>query len=136
MPPDPALVEAIAALPGRKLVFTNGTADYAERVIARIGLTGQFLAIHDIIACDYLPKPDPSGYARLIAPHAIAPRTALMVEDMARNLRAGGRAGHDHRLGPDAQGLGARGRSTGRHPPCRGRARAWLSAAITGPGSG
>ncbi len=86
VPPDPALVGAVAALPGRKLVFTNGTADYAERVIDRIGLTGQFLAIHDIIACDYLPKPDPSGYELLIRRHGVAPETALMVEDMARNL--------------------------------------------------
>jgi putative hydrolase of the HAD superfamily len=86
VPPDPTLVDAIAALPGRKLIFTNGTEDYAERVIARIGLTGHFLAIHDIIACDYLPKPDPSGYAALIARHGVEPRTALMVEDMARNL--------------------------------------------------
>jgi putative hydrolase of the HAD superfamily len=84
--PDPRLVEAIAALPGRKLVFTNGTESYAERVLARIGLTGHFLAIHDIIACDYLPKPDPQGYGALIRRHAIAPETALMVEDMARNL--------------------------------------------------
>ena len=86
VPPDPELVDAIAALPGRKLVFTNGTADYAERVIDRIGLTGQFLAIHDIIACDFLPKPDPSGYELLIRRHGVAPETALMVEDMARNL--------------------------------------------------
>ncbi len=86
VPADPDLVQAIADLPGRKLIFTNGTADYAERVIARIGLTGHFLAIHDIIACDYLPKPDPSGYAALITRHGVAPETALMVEDMARNL--------------------------------------------------
>ncbi len=86
MAPDPALVAAIAALSGRKLVFTNGTADYAERVLARIGLNGQFLAIHDIIACGYLPKPDPSGYAALVERHGIEPQTALMVEDMARNL--------------------------------------------------
>jgi putative hydrolase of the HAD superfamily len=86
VPPDPALVAAIAALPGRKLVFTNGTEDYAERVIARIGLTGHFLAIHDVIACDYLPKPDPSGYGLLIRRHDIDPARALMVEDMARNL--------------------------------------------------
>jgi putative hydrolase of the HAD superfamily len=86
LPPDPELAAAIAALPGRKLVFTNATADYAERILARLGLAGQFLAIHDIIACDYLPKPDPSGYARLVREHGIAPEAALMIEDMARNL--------------------------------------------------
>ena len=82
----PALVAAIAALPGRKFVFTNGTVDYAERILARIGLTGHFVEIHDVIACDYLPKPHPSGYRRLVERHGIDPETALMVEDMARNL--------------------------------------------------
>ena len=83
---DPALVAAIAALPGRKFVFTNGTVEYAERILARIGLTGHFVEIHDVVACEYLPKPDPSGYRRLVERHDIAPETALMVEDMARNL--------------------------------------------------
>jgi len=86
VPPDPALAATIAALPGRKFIFTNGTVAYAERVIGRIGLSGQFAGIHDVIACAYQPKPDPSGYAALVARHAIDPRRALMVEDMARNL--------------------------------------------------
>jgi putative hydrolase of the HAD superfamily len=83
---DPALAAAIAALPGRKFVFTNGTVEYAERILARIGLTGHFVEIHDVIACDYLPKPHPSGYRRLVERHGIDPEMALMVEDMARNL--------------------------------------------------
>ena len=83
---DPELVAAIAALPGRKFVFTNGTVEYAERILARIGLTGHFVEIHDVIACDYLPKPHPSGYRRLVERHGIDPESALMVEDMARNL--------------------------------------------------
>ena len=86
VPSDPALVDAIAALPWRKFVFTNGTGDYAQRIIERIGLTGHFAAIHDILACDYLPKPDPSGYRVLVERHDIDPHRALMVEDMARNL--------------------------------------------------
>lgn len=83
---DPALVAVIAALPGRKFVFTNGTVEYAERILARIGLTGHFVEIHDVIACDYLPKPHPSGYRRLVERHGIDPDRAVMVEDMARNL--------------------------------------------------
>lgn len=84
--PDPALAAAIAALPGRKVIFTNGTETYAERLVERIGLSGRFIGIHDIIACDFLPKPHPSGYVRLIERHEIDPGRALMVEDMARNL--------------------------------------------------
>ncbi len=136
VPPDPALVEAIAALPGRKLVFTNGTADYAERVIARIGLTGQFLAIHDIIACDYLPKPDPSGYARLIAQHAIAPRTALMVEDMARNLGPAAALGMTTAWVRTPKDWAREGAAPGDIHHVVDELAPWLSAAITGPGSG
>ena len=84
--PDPALAAAIAALPGRKFVFTNGTVDYARRILARIGIAEQFADIHDIIACDYRPKPDPNGYRVMIERHGIDPTATLMIEDMARNL--------------------------------------------------
>ncbi|MFD1949229.1 pyrimidine 5'-nucleotidase [Sphingomonas arantia] len=83
---DRRLVEAMARLPGRKLIFTNGDATYAARVLARIGLTDAFEAIHDIHACAYQAKPDPQGYAALISAFDIDPTTALFVEDMARNL--------------------------------------------------
>ena len=83
---DPALDAALAALPGRKLVFTNATRRHAERVLERLGLTAHFDAIHDIVAIDYRPKPDPSGYRDLIARYGVEPRRAAMVEDMARNL--------------------------------------------------
>jgi len=83
---DPVLGGALADLPGRKLVFTNGTRRHAERVLDRLGLAAHFDAIHDIAAIDYRPKPDPSGYRDLIARYGIAPARAAMVEDMARNL--------------------------------------------------
>jgi putative hydrolase of the HAD superfamily len=83
---DPVLDAALAALPGRKFVFTNGTDDYARRILARLGIEPHFTAVHDIAACNYYPKPDPSGYRVMIERHGIDPRRALMVEDMARNL--------------------------------------------------
>src|SRR3546814_14025939 len=57
---DPLLVAAIAGLPGRKFIFTNGDAPYAMRVLDRLGLGQSFEAIHDIHACGYAPKPTPS----------------------------------------------------------------------------
>jgi putative hydrolase of the HAD superfamily len=42
--------------------------------------------VHDIVACDYRPKPDPTAYQTLTKRHRIVPETALFVEDMARNL--------------------------------------------------
>ncbi|MDE2229195.1 MAG: pyrimidine 5'-nucleotidase [Alphaproteobacteria bacterium] len=84
--PAPALGRALAALPGRKLVFTNGTRRHAERVLDRLELAEHFAAIHDIVAVDYQPKPDAAGYRDLIETYAVVPSRAAMVEDMARNL--------------------------------------------------
>ena len=84
---DRRLAAAIAALPGRKLVFTNGDAAYARRVLGRLGLGEAFEAVHDIHACAYVPKPDPASYASLCRDLRVDPARALFAEDMARNLK-------------------------------------------------
>lgn len=84
---DRELALALAALPGRKIVFTNGDAPYAERVLQRLGLSASFEAIHDIRACNYVPKPEQGSYEALCRTLEIKPDRALFVEDMARNLK-------------------------------------------------
>ncbi len=84
---NPALRQAVDALPGRKIVFTNGDVPYAERVLNALGLGASFEAVHDIHAMDYLPKPHPSAYDGLCRAWGIRPTTALFAEDMARNLK-------------------------------------------------
>lgn len=81
------LAAALARLPGRKLVFTNGDKPYALKVLDRLGLGGSFEAVHDIHAMDLVPKPAASAYAGLCAAFGIEPTRALFVEDMARNLK-------------------------------------------------
>ena len=83
---DPALVRAIDSLPGRKFVFTNGAADYAGRVLDKLGLANLWDGLHDIHAMDYIPKPYPASYAAMCERWGIDPARALFVEDMARNL--------------------------------------------------
>ena len=80
------LAAAIARLPGRKLVFTNGDRPYALKVLDRLGLGDSFEAIHDVHAMDLVPKPDPSAYAGLCAAFALDPAESLFADDMARNL--------------------------------------------------
>ena len=82
----PPLADRLAALPGRKLVFTNGDDAYAARVLAGLGLSESFDGIWDIHAMNYRPKPEASAYTGLIEAFAIRPETAVFVEDMARNL--------------------------------------------------
>ena len=83
---DAPLAAAIARLPGRKLVFTNGDAPYAARVLGRLGLGESFEAIHDIHAMDLKPKPAASAYRGLCDRHGVDPARALFADDMARNL--------------------------------------------------
>ena len=84
--PDVALARAIAALPGRKLVFTNGDVDYAGRVLAKLELAHLIEGVHDIHAMNYRPKPHPKAYDELCLRFAIDPTRALFAEDMVRNL--------------------------------------------------
>ncbi len=85
--PDDRLARALARLPGRKLVFTNGDAPYARRVLDALGIGGAFADLHDIHAAELRPKPDVHGYRLLIERFGIKPARALMVEDMAQNLK-------------------------------------------------
>jgi len=91
--PSPTLAAALADLPGRKIVFTNGSVRHAERVLGRLGVVSQFDGIFDIVAADYVPKPDPGPYRAMLDLYGLAPRSTAMVEDMARNLLPA------HRLG-------------------------------------
>jgi putative hydrolase of the HAD superfamily len=86
VPPDPALAGALRQLGGRKIVHTNGSVRHAERLLDHLELSGSFSGIVDIVAADFDPKPALAGYRLLLRRHAVAAETALMIEDIARNL--------------------------------------------------
>lgn len=84
--PDPHLAELIAALPGRRIVYTNGSAPYAARVLKARGLSDAFDAIYGVEHADYLPKPHASAFDRIFALDGLHPAEAVMFEDDSRNL--------------------------------------------------
>jgi putative hydrolase of the HAD superfamily len=84
--PNPALGAAIAELPGRKLILTNGSADHAGKVLERLGIGSHFDAVFDIIAAELEPKPAPQTYRKFLKRHEVNPEKAAMFEDLARNL--------------------------------------------------
>ncbi len=84
--PDPSLRAAIARLPGRKLVFTNGSAWHAERVLKHLNLADLFEGVFHAEAADLIAKPDPRAFAALIRAHAVVPATTAFFEDRAVNL--------------------------------------------------
>lgn len=86
VPQNTELVAALTVLPGRKIVHTNGSRRHAERLLDHLGITAAFCGIVDIAAAGYEPKPALAGYRELLRRHQVAPATALMIEDMAKNL--------------------------------------------------
>ncbi len=84
--PDPALAAAILRLPGKKYIFTNGSRLHAEKVAERLGFTDHFEDIFDIVAANLVPKPHKETYDRFLKRFGVAPESAAMFEDLARNL--------------------------------------------------
>lgn len=84
--PDPALAANIRALPGRRIVYTNGCAPYAERVLDARGLSGLFDAIYGVEHADFHPKPDAAAFARVFGRDGLHAPAAAMFEDDPRNL--------------------------------------------------
>ena len=86
VPPNPALNDVLHRIDGRKVIFTNGSVTHAENVLGRLGITHHFDGIFDIIAADYVPKPERSAYEAFVRKHNVDPTRAVMLEDIARNL--------------------------------------------------
>ncbi|MGB3556693.1 MAG: pyrimidine 5'-nucleotidase [Jannaschia sp.] len=84
--PDPALRLAIRTLPGRKVIYTNGTAPYAEAVLRARGLDDLWDAIHGVEHAGHAPKPERIAYERVFARDGLDPARSAMFEDTARNL--------------------------------------------------
>ncbi len=84
--PDPGLAARIAALPGRRIVYTNGTAPYAHQVLKGLGLDGLFDAVYGVTEAAYRPKPERRAFETVFAVDGLAPGRAAMFEDDARNL--------------------------------------------------
>lgn len=83
---DPYLFETISRLPGRKIVYTNGTAPYAARVLKARGLEAAFDAIYGVEEAGFLPKPERAAFEKVFATDGITPDAAAMFEDDPRNL--------------------------------------------------
>ncbi len=83
---DLPLAAAIRALPGRKLILTNGSRFHALATAEALGLSGLFEDVFDIVAGDLVPKPEPAAYDRFLVRHGVDPTRAAMIEDIPRNL--------------------------------------------------
>jgi putative hydrolase of the HAD superfamily len=86
VPANPALVQALRGLSGRKIVYTNGSVPHAENLLQHLGVSDLFDGIFDIVASDFAPKPSAAPFREFVRRYGVEPTRALMIEDMAKNL--------------------------------------------------
>ena len=84
--PDRALIAALARLPGRRFVFTNGCRNHAMRILERLQLADLFDQVWDIRTIGFIPKPAQAAYDAVVKAGEVSPARAAMFDDIARNL--------------------------------------------------
>jgi putative hydrolase of the HAD superfamily len=84
--PNQPLDALLADLPGEKVIFTNADRPHAERVLAQLGIRRHFQRIVDVVAVDYVPKPNPDAYIACLRLLDAQPQECVLIEDTGRNL--------------------------------------------------
>jgi putative hydrolase of the HAD superfamily len=85
--PDPMLDAGLARLPGRLLIFTNGSEKHAARVLDALGLARRFEGVFAVdTAAGFIPKPQTQAFTNLMQAHGVRPETSAFFEDTERNL--------------------------------------------------
>jgi putative hydrolase of the HAD superfamily len=90
---EPRLRHTLLKLPGKKLVFSNAPQHYARAVLKLLRVDDLFDDVFAIEHTHYRPKPQMSGFMRLLRKHRLNPAQCVMVEDSAENLQAAKRLG-------------------------------------------
>jgi putative hydrolase of the HAD superfamily len=86
VPARPELRRMLAGLPGRRVVFTNGSESYARRVLAALGVEDLMEGIYGIEFMEYVAKPSPYPYAKLLHATGARAESSLFCEDVRENL--------------------------------------------------
>ncbi|MFN3464953.1 MAG: pyrimidine 5'-nucleotidase [Terricaulis sp.] len=84
--PDAELRALIAALPGQRIIFTNGGGGHAQRVLESLNLSDLFDLVFDIEDAQLRPKPQRACYEALLERFDLDASEAILVEDTLRNL--------------------------------------------------
>lgn len=86
--PDPDLRARISDLGGRRIVYTNASAPYAERVLEARGLSSLFDAVYGVEHAGFRPKPLRTAFETVLGLDGMQADIAAMFEDDPRNLAA------------------------------------------------
>ena len=87
IPANPGLIRQLSALPGKRLVYTNGSLKHAENVLTHLGIDHLFDDIFDVEAAGFTPKPHRAGFDRFAARFDLPVPSSVLFEDSVRNLK-------------------------------------------------
>ena len=83
---DAHLDTMLAKLDARKAIFTNSPREHAERVLEALGIAHHFERIFDVRFFDFVAKPNPEAYARVLDEIGVDGRRTMLLEDTPSNL--------------------------------------------------
>lgn len=85
--PDPELRRMLERLAVRPTIFTNADIAHARRVLSLLGVADLIGEVIDIVALEWINKPEPAAYHRaLTLCRQDDPTACLVVDDQPRNL--------------------------------------------------
>ena len=84
--PNEKLNIELEKIKGRKIIYTNANLEHANNVLDKLELTHMFKEIFDIKNANYIPKPEITPYDKIIKNFEIEPSSAIMFDDIAKNL--------------------------------------------------
>ena len=80
------LIDALRALPGRRIIFTNAPRGHATSALEVMGMADLFDAVASIEDSNFIGKPNLSAFSGFFDAHGVDPRQAAMFEDRPGNL--------------------------------------------------
>jgi putative hydrolase of the HAD superfamily len=83
---DERLAHTLESLALPRIAFSNGSRDYIRRVLETLGVHTLFSGVFAIEDMDYIPKPLPGGYRKLIEFYGHKADSFIMVDDRHENI--------------------------------------------------
>jgi putative hydrolase of the HAD superfamily len=78
---DTGLARMMSRIPVGKAIITNATQQHAQRVIRSLGIEPCFSHIFDIAFMEYIPKPHPSSFHKVMQYLGVTGDECLMLDD-------------------------------------------------------
>jgi putative hydrolase of the HAD superfamily len=84
---ETGLRHALRRLHGRKIIFSNAPAHYAEAVLKLLNIADLFDAVYTVDRVRFQPKPEAGGFRHILQREGLQARRCVLVEDSLPNLR-------------------------------------------------